>query len=347
MLPAISQPAVRVCVALWLWLLVGCATTPYSLGAGLETDLTLPLAEGERQIERGAPNAWVDGFGHYFFSLLSKLILLDWRVNNHDVPAKVEDALQGYLWANGLCNTKVRLNQYAPGGEWRRLFRNREMPGGWRYTLGLLSVSFYTIFPERLLAGFPFIGGGDSYNPYTNTVHIYSGLRSIALHEGAHAKDFASIENRHWRGLYAGARAVPLAGILMALYQEAVATGDALSWELATGDDRDSRSAYRTLYPAYGTYLGGAGSAAAVFFSDGWVVYAVQYGIVVVGHVAGQTRALFVRSREQGLEPELVPDPLLPRADELIESVGAVEIDNPCAPVAPAGSAEPPPPELE
>src|SRR5262249_30912111 len=140
----------------------------------------------------GKPNAWLDGFGHYFFSLPTKLLLLDWKAENHDIPAEVEQSMEQYLRANGLHNVKVRLNQYGPGDEWRRLFKNREMPAGWRYTLGLLAVSFYTIFPERLFAGFPFIGGGDHYNPFTNTLSIYSGSRPIVLHEGGHAKDFAN-----------------------------------------------------------------------------------------------------------------------------------------------------------
>jgi hypothetical protein len=113
-----------VLVAGMLVLISGCASTPYSLLPRTETDLTLPLRDGEPQVERGKPNAWVDGFGHYFFSLPSKLILLDWKVDNHDVSPEVEQALQEYLWVNGLCSTKVRLNQYAPGAEWRRLFKN-------------------------------------------------------------------------------------------------------------------------------------------------------------------------------------------------------------------------------
>jgi hypothetical protein len=283
---------------------LACATTPYPFVAEAENPLTLQLREGEAQIERGEPNAWVDGFGHYFFSLPSKLILLDWKVDDHRITPEVEASLEEYLHANGLCNTKVRLNQYAPGGEWRRLFKNREVPGGWRYTLGLLSVSFYTIFPERLFAGFPFIGGGDHYNPFTNTVSIYSGSRPIALHEGGHAKDFSGFANRHWKGLYAGSRSIPLVGLGVALWQEAEASNDALSWELATAGSRESKAAYRTLYPAYGTYLGGTAQTAASFFVGGWILYAIQYGVVIVGHVAGQTRALFVADREEGLEPD-------------------------------------------
>jgi hypothetical protein len=318
-----------------LVLISGCASTPYSLLPRTETDLTLPLRDGEPQVERGKPNAWVDGFGHYFFSLPSKLILLDWKVDNHDVSPEVEQALQEYLWVNGLCSTKVRLNQYAPGAEWRRLFKNREMPAGWRYTLGLLSVSFYTIFPDRLFAGFPFIGGGDSYNPYTNTISIYSALRPVVLHEGGHAKDFASKENRTWKGLYAGARAVPLVGVLVALVQEAVATNDALSWELATGDSRESKAGYRKLYPAYGTYLGFAAQSGASFFTEGWILYAIQYGMVVVGHVAGQTRALFVADRAGGLQPELVEDPALLSPGEPTDIEVLQRYPSPCGPPVP------------
>ena len=292
-------------------LALGCATTPYAFAEHGETELTLALREGEAQVERGAPNAWIDGLGHYFFSLPSKLILLDWRVNNHDIPPEVEQSLHDYLNANGLCNAKVRLNQYAPGGEWRRLFRNREMPAGWRYTVGLIAVAFYTIFPERLLAGFPFIGGGDHYNPYTNSISIYSGSRPIVLHEGGHAKDFAAVENRHWKGVYAGARAVPYLGLPVAMWQEAVASSDALSWELAAAGSRESKAAYRILYPAYGTYLGGTAQTSASFFVDGWILYAIQYGTVVAGHVVGQTRAVFVRGREEGLEPDVRDGPAL------------------------------------
>jgi hypothetical protein len=305
----VGRSAPLACLVAALQLALGCATTPYSFAAHGETNLTLPLREGEPQIERGVPNAWIDGFGHYFFSLPIKLILLDWKVDNHDIPPQVEQSLQQYLRANGLCNTKVRLNQYAPGGEWRRLFQNREMPAGWRFTVGLLAVAFYTIFPERLLAGFLFIGGGDHYNPYTNTVSIYSGSRPIVLHEGGHAKDFADVENRHWKGLYAGARSVPFVGLPVALWQEAVASNDALSWDLATAGSRESKAAYRTLYPAYFTYVGGTSEAAASFFVGGWILYAIQYGAVVVGHVAGQTRALFVKEREAGLEPQVLNGP--------------------------------------
>lgn len=304
-----SQSAVmytRTLLAVVSLLCAGCASTPYTFVARPEHERTLALREGEAQVERGAPNAWVDGFGHYFFSLPSKLLLLSWKMNNHDVPPEVELALTRYLHANGLCNVKVRLNQYTPSGEWQRLRGNTEIPWGWRYTLGILGLAAYTILPERLFAGFPLIGGGDHYNPYTNTISIYSGIRPVALHEGGHAKDFSGIGSGGWKGAYAGFRAIPLIGLPWALWQEGKASNDALSWELAVAGSRESKAAYRMLYPAYGTYLGGTAETAASFFLGGWILYAIQYGTVVGGHVVGQTRAAFVREREAGIQPEVL-----------------------------------------
>jgi hypothetical protein len=278
-----SRPALLLAAAL----LCGCASLPYDYGRDLETGLTLHLRPGEPRTERGRPHALLDGVGHYVISLPSKILLLSWKMNNHDISEETEAALQAYLDANGLCNVKVRLNQYAPGGEWRRLAKNREMPGAWRFTLGALAVSFYTILPDRFFAG---LIGGDNYNPYTNTISLYSDSRAVALHEGGHAKDFAEVRNRHWKGLYAAIRILPV----VPLWQEGVATRDALGWERAHGDARDERHAYRMLYPAYGTYVGGEASR---FLPLGWISLAVRYGPVVVGHVVGQTRALFVSER--------------------------------------------------
>lgn len=271
--------------------LAGCATIPYEYGRDLRTDLTLPLRAAESQIERGRPHRLVDGIGHYLFSLPSKIILLDWRMNDHAIDQETEAALREYLDANDLCDVKVRLNEYAPGAEWSRLARNREMPAAWRWTLGLLSVTMYTILPERAFAG---LIGGDHYNPYTNTISLYSNLRPVALHEAAHAKDFALKQNRHWKGAYAALGLLPI----VPLWQEGVATGDALGWERIRGTGADERSAYRTLYPAYGTYIGGeAAEWAGWFGAQPWIYYAVAYGAVIPGHIVGQVRALSVDDR--------------------------------------------------
>jgi hypothetical protein len=284
-------------------LATGCATTPYPLPTHGETDLTLTLRDGEPQIERGVPNAWVDGFGHYFFSLFPAHPL-NWKVDNHDIPVEVGRG----SWSTStrrLCNARCG-SPVRAGRRVKRLFRNKEMPAGWRYTIGVLAVAGYDL-PERLFAGFPIIGGGDT-TTFTNTISIYSGSRPITIHEGGHAKDFAEKENRHWKGAYAGLRAIPIVGIPFTLWQEGVASSDALSWDEATAGSRQSKSAYRTLYPAYGTYIGGSSAFfVAQFPIDWWIQYAVQGGVVVVGHITGQTRALFVEKRAEGLEPSCSP----------------------------------------
>jgi hypothetical protein len=201
------------------------------------------LRAGESQIERGRPVAFLDGVGHYVVSLPSKLILWNWEVDRHRISPETEAALVRYLEANGLQNVKVRLNQYSPGAEFRRLFHNRAINGFWRYTIGILSVSYYTILPGRFF-------GGDNYNPYTNTLNIYSDDPAILLHEGGHAKDFAG---REWKGVYGALRLLPG----FDLYQEGRATSDAIGY-LIDGEQRDEqRSAYRVLYPAFGTYVAG------------------------------------------------------------------------------------------
>ncbi|MCP4004231.1 MAG: hypothetical protein GY725_08555 [bacterium] len=83
----------------------------------------------------------------------------------------------------------MRLNQYSVPGEWARLFRNRNIGGFWRYTFGILTLATYTALPQRAF-------GGDNYNPFTNTINIYSDVPAIVLHEGGHAKDFARRESK-------------------------------------------------------------------------------------------------------------------------------------------------------
>lgn len=286
----------RIGFAIWLIVLCGCATTPYERSP--DGPNALALRDQEPRLERGRPNRFVDGLGHYLFSLPAKLLLLSWHVENHDVSAETEAALLEYLDGNGLCRVKLRINEYAPGGEWSRLFRNRDVNGFWRYTFGLLSVAGYTVFPQRVF-------GGDNYNPFTNTIHIYSDEPAIAMHEGGHAKD---LTERRYKGLYSAVRLIPL----VPLYQEAVATSDAVSYLRDEGEAERERKAYPLLWGAWGTYLGGEG---ARWFVEGWVLYVVQLPIAWGGRLAGWVHAKQV--------PDAALDP----------SVGASAAVVPCAPV--------------
>ncbi|HIJ84633.1 MAG: hypothetical protein HW380_109 [Magnetococcales bacterium] len=255
--------------------LSGCATVPYERGRNIESDATPPLLADEPQVERGRPVVVLDGLGHYLFSLPSKFILWNWQVDNHDISQETEEKLKQYLHDNDLNKVKVRLNQYSPGSEWSRLFGNESVGAGWRYTVGVLSVAMYTIFPGRLL-------GGDNYNPFTNTIHLYSDHKSIAVHEAGHAKDFAKTE-------YKGTQAVFGILPLVPLFQEADATGDAIGYNQSLNLTEDIKDDYKILYPAYGTYVVGEGLR--------WINLplgldtAIRLVSAVPGHIVGRIKA--------------------------------------------------------
>ena len=164
-------------------LLSGCVSPGYDYGSRAITENDLPLRDDKEQIERGRPIPIVDGIG-WIVGIPSKVMLLSTRVDNHFVSHGTEQSLQEYLDANKLDRVKVRLNQYAPLDEWRRLRGNKSVAPGWQYTLGTLATLGYTVLPGRIL-------GGDNYNPFTNTINLYSDHPAIALHEAGHAKDFS------------------------------------------------------------------------------------------------------------------------------------------------------------
>src|SRR6478609_1055460 len=134
------------------------------------TSDTLQAITGE-QIERGQRRPVLDGVG-WVLGIPSKIVLWDRRVDNHSVSSETEVAIAEYLAVNDLTSVKLRLNQYAPRDEWRRLVANKAVGPGWRYTFGAIEWVGDAIFPGRVF-------GGDNYNPYTNTMNIYSDVPAI------------------------------------------------------------------------------------------------------------------------------------------------------------------------
>lgn len=277
--------------------LSGCASSRYAFGKAEHYRTSPELASiTTQQIERGRPHAVIDGFG-WVWGIPSKIILWDRRVENHRIDERTEAEIATYLADNQLSTVKVRLNQYRPLDDWNRLVANKAVGAGWRYTLGALSVAGEALFPGRLF-------GGDHYNPFTNTIHIYSNVPAIAFHEGGHAKDFAQ---RKWKGTYAALYLLPA----VPLYHEAIATEDALTYVLVTRDAETQREAYNILYPAYGTYIGNAINDP---FGIGYIAG------VLVGHAAGRWMSSQiedpppVRSRppatEQSSEPVVEATPV-------------------------------------
>src|SRR4051794_8369201 len=198
----------------------GCARqrslARYTAGDASDYFLSARLQEiTSEQIERGEPRPVLDAVG-WTLGIPGKIILWDRRVDRHQISPETEQAISEYLAANDLTSVKVRLNQYAPRDEWRRLVANDAVGGGWRYTFGAVSWLGDAIFPGRLF-------GGDHFNPYTNTLHIYSDVPAIGLHEAGHAKDWA---RRRYKGSYAAIYVLPG----FPLWHEAVATRDALAY---------------------------------------------------------------------------------------------------------------------
>ncbi len=275
---------------LFVLILGGCIHQPYK--PAVPEDIfgdgkSAPLAADEAQISRGEPYAFVDGLGHYLFSLPEKLVLWNWNMGNHAISPETEKALHDYLTANNLREVKVRLNEYSPGDEWSRLVTNEAVGAGWRYTVGTITVLFYTVLPGRLI-------GGDHYNPFTNTINIYSDLPSVALHEGGHAKDLALTE---YKGSMAMLRLLPF----VALFDEETATSDALSYLDAHSMLHNEKLAYKTLYPAFGTYIGGE---AARWVPGGILLTAAG---AIPGHIIGRSKASDIEAPEdKSVKDEIV-----------------------------------------
>lgn len=266
----------RLSLGVALLLAGGCATAPYRFRTPGAADGKPAFGPG-LQVERGQSNIVVDTVG-LVFSIPSKIILWNMKVDSHSVSAETEGVLTNYLCRNSLSVPKVRLNEYAPLDECSRLFANERVGIGWRCTFGVLSMVFYTLLPERIF-------GGDNYNPWTDTINIYSDHPAIVVHEAAHARDFAE---REYPGTYGFFYMLPF----VALYHEGRASSDALSYFMALDQREELRDAYKILYPAYATYVGGIFDQFSP--SMGWVTYVA----VVPGHILGRIKAREVPDKE-------------------------------------------------
>ena len=216
------------------------------------------------KVVRGRPNRLIDGIGD-IVGIPNRIALWDRGVSNHQVSARTEERLVDYLEVHDLDDTLVRVNQYDPIGEWRRLFTNREIGFGWRSTFGTYNMVKYTLIPGR-------IGGGDWYNPYTNTVNLYSDVPALALTSGAYAKD---VSERTHPGAYAAIQDIPVIGI----QADTLATQEVLRYSAATFSAEEAQEHREVLAPAYGASVG---SQLASFLPYGSLIG--RLGGAAVGH---------------------------------------------------------------
>ncbi len=218
----------------------------------------------------------LDAIG-WVLGIPSKILMLNYAVNNHNISLNTEIEIESYLAANGLNKVKVRLNEYAPLGEWRRLVRNKSVGWPLRYTFGTLAVAEYTLLPGRLF-------GGDHYNPYTNSIYVYSDVPAIAVFEGGYSKDYAQ---HTYKGLYAVAYGVPGVGMI---FQDAHAAREAIGYLDETGTADNIKSGFRTVYPAY------AITASQPFGAIAGVPLVLPAALA--GHLVGQTQAYWLAEPE-------------------------------------------------
>jgi hypothetical protein len=120
------------------------------------------LAGRHSDVEYGRKIGAIDSLG-WIVGVPRKLMLWDRKVDNHSISSHTTSAVSQYLSDRGLSDVKLRVNQYDPIGEWKRLVQNKRMSPGWKYTAGVLRTAEYTFLPGRIF-------GRDEYNPFTNTV---------------------------------------------------------------------------------------------------------------------------------------------------------------------------------
>lgn len=229
----------------------------------------------EGGFEYGKKNVVLDGAG-WVMGIPSKLLLWNSKVDSHSVSPETQQQLRQYLASQGLSDVKVRINQYHPTAEWKRLANNKAIHPGWRYTVGAIGLAKYTLTPGRLF-------GADEYNPFTNTISLYSDRASIALREGAHAKQALDAT---YPGMWAASGLLPG----NPLWIDTPAIREVISYTKQTGQRKLERESYLVLFPAFGARVGGS----ATFLLDASVGQAAQGAFALVGHAVGRTMAFRV-----------------------------------------------------
>lgn len=247
----------------------------------------------------------------------NKILLWNTKVDSHTVSPEVERELRQYMAQRGLTDVKVRMNQYDPVGEWKRLIANKSIHPAFKYSVGAFAGIKYTMLPGRLF-------GADEYNPFTNSISLYSDRASLALREGAHAKQ--AIESGY-RGLYASSMYIPASP----LWVDSMATREVLAYTQETGNRLLQRETYLVLFPAYGARIG----SSATFFMDAGAGQAAQAGLAMVGHAVGRTMAFRVSEGPVEMvksvygivrKPEEVGDEVPVATQEVLEPVPAQDI---------------------
>ncbi len=261
----------------------GCVSGPrtFHASSGRTETVLCSMSSGQEgctdgpEIVQGKPNQFFDGVG-WVLGIPHKLILWNRRVDNHNVQPETLSDVSTFAQVNQLDGVCVRVNQYAPLDEWDRLRGNKRVSPGWRYTLGTLSLVGYTLIPGRLF-------GGDQYNPYTDSVYVYSDVPALAMEATAYAKD---VRTRRYPGTYAAVNQLPIVSI----WHETVNTQDTLAYLKSNGTVQEQKDGLKILHPNYGADVGTAINSGSV----------MPLAFAVVGHITGRVEASRLPTAETG-----------------------------------------------
>ena len=101
----------------------------------------------------------------------------------------------------------------------------------------------YTLFPGRLF-------GTDGYNPYTDSIYVYSDIPCLGQEQAAYAK---LIRAHAHPGTYVALTSLPL----VRLWPMKQAKDDVLDYSLAQGTLDEQHEAIHVLYSEFGAEVGG------------------------------------------------------------------------------------------
>lgn len=218
------------------------------------------------QVEHGANRPVLDMAGRVV-SLPKRIVMWDSRVDNHNVSTATVDQVTQYLQQRNVPGMVVRVNQYAPLAEWKRLVKNPNINPVMKFTMGTVRQVRYTMMPGRLF-------GGDEYNPYTNTLSLYSDAPAIGISEAVYARD---VNSRRFPGLFTVTQSLPV----LSLVSDTRCTAETLDYLAATGSPSEVAATRRLLYARAGNQVfGDLGRMAP----NGSML--LQLGTVGVAHIA-------------------------------------------------------------
>jgi len=226
----------------------------------------------ELDVRYGRPNRVIDSAG-WLFGVPRKLLLWDRRVDNHDVSDQTTESIATFAEMHQLDGLCARINQYDPVDEFSRLRTNKAVAPGWRYTLGTMSVISYTLVPGRII-------GLDKYNPYTNSVYVYSDVPALAVEATAYAKD---VRSRTLPGTYAAVNQLPFVSI----WHESVNVRDAVAFVEQHGTPEERVDGLRVLHANYGSTIAVATGAGPI----------AQIGGAVAGQFTGRFQAAWLERK--------------------------------------------------